>query len=316
MTTPFVFSNFNQTTLAAGIGPSATSITVATGTGALYPSPGAGEQFALTLNDASTRLNFEIVYCTARTGDVLTVVRGQEGTTPASWVIGDFCWNGITSGQMNEVVQVAHMTDATYSPVFAGLTVENDTFFGTGGQFFIDPNNAGSQLFNFASGQYLEFVPGTGFVLVTTGSLNVTAPSGAIFSALIQAATGRLASGAFGSGDANRIVDLGDFLNASSGGSGGYFYERLPDGAIIQGQVITNTTGADIITFPNAFPNACSQVFCAEGAPTGWGSGSEPTVFGTQDIAPTQFGLYVTKWNGSTWGLVGGITTRYIAIGY
>lgn len=261
MTTAFVFSDFNQTTLAAGIGPSAVSITVSPGTGAAFPSPGADEQFALTLNDAATRLVYEIVYCTARSGDVLTVVRGQEGTTPQTWVNGDFCWNGITSGQMNELVQVAHMTDATYSPVFSGLQVNTNTFFGTGGQFFIDPNSGGNQLIQFASGQFLALISGLGFDLVTTGQISLVGPTGIILDPYATMITGAL-----GSGNSERVVNLADFPHSfeTSG------YTTLPNGLILQwgftssGAVLTNTEteggltwffGSAAVSFPEAFPN-------------------------------------------------------------
>jgi hypothetical protein len=114
----FLFTNNAASTLAAAIGPASTTIQLATGTGVLFPAPAAGQQFALTLNDLATRTAFEVVYCTARSGDTLTVLRGQEGTTALSWVIGDLCWNGPTSGTMASFVQTQHMTDGTISPVF------------------------------------------------------------------------------------------------------------------------------------------------------------------------------------------------------
>lgn len=103
----FLFANNASSSLAAPISPSATTITLAGGGGALFPNPSAGQQFALTLNDAATGLLTEIVYCTARAGDVLTVVRAQEGTTAQSWLAGDLAANLSTAGQMNAMVQVS-----------------------------------------------------------------------------------------------------------------------------------------------------------------------------------------------------------------
>lgn len=56
----------------------ATSITVESGKGALFPILGAGDYFYTTLVDVSG--NYEIVKATARTGDILTIDRGQQDT--------------------------------------------------------------------------------------------------------------------------------------------------------------------------------------------------------------------------------------------
>lgn len=123
----FLFANNAQSTLAAPISPSATSITLASGTGALFPNPSAGQQFALTLNDAATGLLYEIVYCTARTGDVLTVARAQEGTTALTWATGDSVDNGPTAGQMAAMQQSASLFPAriiTTSGAFSLFTTD------------------------------------------------------------------------------------------------------------------------------------------------------------------------------------------------
>ena len=77
MTTP-KFSNNATTTITARISNTDTTITVATGTGALFPVLGTGDFFQATLQD--TNGNFELVKVTARTDDIMTVVRGQDGT--------------------------------------------------------------------------------------------------------------------------------------------------------------------------------------------------------------------------------------------
>ena len=74
-------------TLATGINSSATSITLTSGQGARFPTLSAGDYFYATLIDTSN--NLEIVKCTARSTDVLTVVRAQENTTARSYSTGD-----------------------------------------------------------------------------------------------------------------------------------------------------------------------------------------------------------------------------------
>jgi hypothetical protein len=74
-------------TIAAGINSSATSITLTSGQGARFPTLAGGDYFYATLIDTSN--NLEIVKCTARSTDVLTVVRGQESTTARAYSTGD-----------------------------------------------------------------------------------------------------------------------------------------------------------------------------------------------------------------------------------
>lgn len=123
----FLFANNANSNLASPITPSATTINLTSGTGALFPNPSAGQQFALTLNDALTGLLYEIVYCTARTGDALTVVRAQEGTTALSWGAGDSVDNGPTAGQMSAMLQSASLFPArivTASGAFTMTTAD------------------------------------------------------------------------------------------------------------------------------------------------------------------------------------------------
>lgn len=155
MVLPFLFSDNARSTLGASLSIGGTTITLASGGGALFPNPGPGQQFALTLNDAATQALFETVWCTSRAGDVLTVIRAQEGTNALAWGVGDFCWNGPTAGQMNNMVQTPHMLDASIAPIFGNTQVQG-TFSATGTAAFsstgsfgssvtaTDPNSAGS----------------------------------------------------------------------------------------------------------------------------------------------------------------------------
>lgn len=74
-----------ETTLASSINSSATSLIVATGTGTTLlggVTLTAGDIFLCAIDpDTSSE---EIVYVTARTGDTLTITRGQAGTSAIS----------------------------------------------------------------------------------------------------------------------------------------------------------------------------------------------------------------------------------------
>nr|DAG81839.1 MAG TPA: tail fiber protein [Caudoviricetes sp.] len=101
MTLSLIAANNAQSVLAAGINASATSLALSTGTGSLFPSPVSGETyFKLTLIDAATEQLNEVVHVTARSGDALTIVRGQEGTTARAWSASDIAANMMTAGSL------------------------------------------------------------------------------------------------------------------------------------------------------------------------------------------------------------------------
>ena len=82
-----LFKNNAFSTLASGITDVATSIALNSGDGAKFPSPTGDEYFYATLIDTSN--NLEIVKCTSRSTDTLTVVREQESTTKRTYSAGD-----------------------------------------------------------------------------------------------------------------------------------------------------------------------------------------------------------------------------------
>lgn len=81
-----LLSNNASAALASSLTSSSTSIILAAGQGSEFPSPGASDYFYATLVDSSN--NIEIVKATARAGDTITVVRGQDGTTPRAFPVG------------------------------------------------------------------------------------------------------------------------------------------------------------------------------------------------------------------------------------
>jgi hypothetical protein len=110
--------NNASTTLGAPLTSGATNITLATGSGALFPSPATNEYFTLTLNDQATGDLYEICWCTSRTGDSLTVLRGQEGTSAQSWALGDFAYNALTAGGIADFTQIGQFTSGSNSNGF------------------------------------------------------------------------------------------------------------------------------------------------------------------------------------------------------
>ena len=111
-----VFQNQATSQLASGIVSTALSITLNSGGGAKFPVISSSSQvFYATLYDAATKLLREIVLVTAVTGDVLTVVRGQDGTTAQSWSAGDYIALWVTRAMVNNFVQQAQAQAGSYN---------------------------------------------------------------------------------------------------------------------------------------------------------------------------------------------------------
>lgn len=121
--TVYLFANDASSTLAAPISNTATSLTLASGTGALFPNPSTNQQFTLTMNDAATGLLTEIMLCTARSGDTLTVTRAQEGTVALNWLAGDLAANLCTAGTMAAMLQTATLNPARIVTTSGAFTI-------------------------------------------------------------------------------------------------------------------------------------------------------------------------------------------------
>lgn len=86
-----LYTNNAIAQLSAGISAAAVTAVLQVGQGALFPAIAAGssDYFWLTLADAATGAVLEVVLCTARAGDTLTIVRAQQGTIAHAYVTGD-----------------------------------------------------------------------------------------------------------------------------------------------------------------------------------------------------------------------------------
>ena len=117
-----LYTNNATTTLAVAVTAADTTITVATGTGLLFPSPTGGDYAWLTLASATTT---EIVKCTARTGDTFTVLRGQQSTGATTFAIGDRLDLRMTAAGLNDTVTISQAAaDAALVSQSAAATSE------------------------------------------------------------------------------------------------------------------------------------------------------------------------------------------------
>lgn len=96
-----LWANNGASTLGAGINNSTTTITVASGHGARFPSPTGSQYFWVTLEESTT---VEIVKCTARATDSLTCTRAQQSTTAAAFTTAAKVENRITKTTLDSVL--------------------------------------------------------------------------------------------------------------------------------------------------------------------------------------------------------------------
>lgn len=104
----------------------ATAITLATGTGSRFPT----DNFKVTLigYDGNGNENaWEICLCTSRTGDILTVQRGQEGTTAVAWANATRIENRVTADTLDSTLEPT-ITAGTTSQYWRGDKTWRDFF--------------------------------------------------------------------------------------------------------------------------------------------------------------------------------------------
>jgi hypothetical protein len=225
-------SNNANATLAASITSSSTSITVTSGQGARFPTLSAGDYFYATLIDTSN--NLEIVKCTARSTDVLTVVRAQESTTARAYTTGDRIEIRLTAQTFLDATYVAPVTAATvcdqvnsstgYFDLPAGTTAQRP---GSPANGMIRYNTDSNKLefYNSATGTWSSVggVVATGGTITnvdgytihtftSSGTFQVTAGSGTVELLVV----GGGAQGAANDGTANE--------SGGGGGAGGLVY--------------------------------------------------------------------------------------------
>lgn len=109
-----LLANNAATKLAASISAADTALSVLAGTGGVFPA-GGSDWFPITLIKPNGE--YEICKCSSRSGDVLTVVRGQEGTVPKAFSAGDRVELRLTAGTLTAMFNAAKLP---FTPVQQG----------------------------------------------------------------------------------------------------------------------------------------------------------------------------------------------------
>ena len=123
------FTNNATSALVSGITNAATSLTVTSGQGALFPTLGGSDYFYCTLANSSG--NVEIIKVTARSSDVFTIIRAQDGTSALAWSTGDKVELRLVAANLNDLPK---LDEANTFSVAQSLSVGSITIWNTAGR--------------------------------------------------------------------------------------------------------------------------------------------------------------------------------------
>lgn len=145
-----LFTNNASSTLSQTITDDATTILIQMEDQGEFPSPAAAtDYFMLTLEDPKQNPPArEIVKCTARTGNSLTVARAQEGSTAQGFSAGVIAEVRITAGVLNTILQGISLPTTLYLGAFSSAPSA-----GVGGAVLI----VGNLYYNTTQKQLFEY---------------------------------------------------------------------------------------------------------------------------------------------------------------
>ena len=286
-----LFANNAKTTLAAPVSSTQTTIVVAPGTGALFPSPTSGQAFKITLVSASSSAIFEICLCTARSGDTLTVVRGQEGTSAQPFVLNDVAGNFDTKEVMEGLIQVDQLQSQKYQ--YATATGSANALAATvPSNFTAIPN-----------GMYLTVIAATANTGAAT--LNLTLGSTVVgASPIVKGSNAALIAGDIPGAGYPLQLNWSNTYSAwvLQNPATGIFVSSVPVGAIVQfpcasapsGYLLCNGQLVSRATYPSlwSFAQSSGNISATDGA---WTAGKFSPGNGSTTFRLPQFGGYFLR---------------------
>ena len=343
-----LYANNAYSTVASTLLSTATTVSVASGTGSRFPTPVPGVQFfRMTLTSASSpNTIYEIVYVTARTGDTLTLERGQEGTTSLTWNIGDLCGNVPTKGMLNQFVQPWVGSDSGTIDAYIVSTKQNQTAYFSGmlctfttlntnvsSAPTLNVNGLGASVIKNANGSPLTLnqlpsnTPITVQYALYDDSWRLLSPLGAATAAytadraVITNGSGAIAVGAPTATQVNYLQNWIQNMTQSNLNPG---YVKLPTGLCVQWGPLTCTSRTNYVAFPVAFDNAALIAYAVEGFGSAPSIDHQATWYGVDSTTLTANGVTICAqgWNKvtDTWvnpgGSYGNIVCNWLAIGY
>lgn len=166
---PVLFTNNATTTLGSSLLVDATSLTVSSGSGALFPTTTSG-YFYVSLVNSSNQIEF--VKVTARSSDTFTIVRAQNGSTARPYAAGDKVELRLIAAALENFVQLDGAQTITGAKTFSGAI----TLSGGGalsGTYTGNPTVSGNPIFS-GDPSFTGTPVFSDSITLSAGSLNTT----------------------------------------------------------------------------------------------------------------------------------------------
>ena len=237
------FTNNATSTLALSILQTDTSLTLATGDGSKFPSLGTSEYFYTTIFTSDTV--FEIVKVTARTGDVLTIVRGQEGTSAIGWNSGTPITHRVTAQSLKDIS--SNVISLSTTGVFKGLIKQDNTvvtvpqsypsIFSSGVPSSGTIGANGALTLNVSLGQIYTKV----FLYFPAGAVYVGSTAGLYYTIMTSGVLGTVYNNKY----VDIFTDITSPIGVSDGGPGAYVQTINTDLLLGSFTIPANTLGAN-----------------------------------------------------------------------
>jgi hypothetical protein len=267
------FTNFAATTLASGINNIVTSLTVATGTGTLFPTLAGAQYFYAVLADAATGTTREVIKVTARSTDTFTIVRAQDNTTGQTYITGDkielrLTAAGIATLATTETAQtLAGVQTFSSQPIVSTLTASS-AVASDASKGLVSVTNTGSGNNVLATSPTI-----TGATLTTSifnGTVGATTPSTGAFTTLTTTGTINLLTVGRGGGAVSTNTAVGaSALAATATGAYNSAFGRLALTAVTSGASNTGIGEEALSTISTASDNTAvgaSALYTSNGA--------------------------------------------------
>lgn len=262
--TPTVlFSNNAATTLASALTIGGSSLSVTTGTGALFPTISGSQYFYVTLEDASDASVFEIVKVTARSSDTFTITRAQDGTAAQAWAASDKVQLRLPSIAIEDLETQL----SGYADTVSAATV-SDTVYGAGwnGVTTIAPskNAVYDKIETLVAGSVSDTAYGVGW----DGETAVAPSKNAVYDKIETIVSGSVSDTAY-AGSWNGVTSIAPSKNA--------VYDEIELRATKASPTFTGTVTTDVLAVGGA--TTLTGALAANGGVTlGDGSGDALTI--------------------------------------
>lgn len=164
---PVILKNNVVGFLAQPIGTNDVSLELVEGTGVRFPTLGLTDYFYATVQNLTG--NFEIIRCTARVGDVLTIERAQEGTTASAFPAGSRIQIRVTAQAVLDAILTSNIN---FDSVYQGPSATDPVIRVDGA-----PLQTGDLYFNTTSDE-LRVYNGLSWIGASLGSITVDSFTG------------------------------------------------------------------------------------------------------------------------------------------